>query len=310
MNQHFRNPVIWLTIILLAVAFHFDNNINHTIFRFWWIPIIAGFVYLQIRIVNDIACSAKSKQIFNGVSIIAVLLFVLLFNETATLFLCGIWMLITTATKLYLCRSAENSKKPFLTIGALISLSLLLLPVGVNMVSVKLPDLSGMTHFTIYNDFDDHPISAAHFYQRQVNFEEQWVNLSSTYFPEKNTDTLLLELRNDQDGVKFFIENIKYRHSLGLFDKTLYDIGAKNMHKITPHPASDATTITRPELGGIIVEDLAIDNRIWLQLPGISENSISNSDKIIIITMRLLFWLLVMTAVAVWRPRQSPRDRL
>ena len=218
-------------------------------------------------------------------------------------------MLTTTSTKLYLCRSTENSKKPFLIIGALVSLSLLLLPVGINMVSVKLPDLSGMTHFTIYNDLDDHPIPAAHFYQSRVNFEEQWINLSSKYFPEKNTAAPLLELRNDQEGVKFFIENIKYRHSLGLFDKTLYDINARNIQKITPHPASDTTIITHPKLGGIIIEGLAIDNKIWLQLPRIPEGSISTSDKATIITMRLLFWLLVIAAVAVWRPRQPPSKR-
>jgi hypothetical protein len=294
----------WIFAVLLALAFYLDSSISHPLLKFWWFPIVIGYLVLQLVIVQQVSLPERTRLWISTASGLFALYFVLYFNDSATVYLFGSWSLITMAIVFYQSETPRTSGRPFTVITALVAISLLLLPVGINRISIKLPSLSNQTHFTVFSERNSSTIPTAHLHQRIVSYEELEFQLSAKYYPGDKENAPLLQLRNDQDGVKFVLQDVRYRHVLGLFRKTFYSVDSMDMNQLTPLAESDDADISYPENGGIRIESLAIGDKVWLQLPKIPEGSIARKDKAMIVVARMLFWLLLVAIIVGWRPRK------
>jgi hypothetical protein len=295
----------WVFAVVLALAFHLDSAVSHPLLKLWWIPMVICYLILQLGIVQQVSLSERTRLWICITSGLFALYFVLYFNDSATIYLFGSWSLITMAIIFYQTEMSRSSRRPFAVIAMLVAVSLLLLPVGINRITIKLPSLSGQTHFTVFSDLNSRTIPSAHLHQRIVNYEELELQLSAKYYPGDKEKAPLLELRNDQNGVKFVLQDVSYRHVLGLFRKTFYSVDPMDMNQLTPLTESDEADISYPGNGGIRIENLAIDDAVWLQLPGIPKDAIAGKDKAAIVATRLLFWLLIFAIIFGWRPRKS-----
>ena len=265
----------WIFAVVLALAFYLDSSISHPLLKFWWFPIVICYLVLQLGIVQQVSLSERTRLWISISSGLFALYFVLYFNDSATVYLFGSWSLITMAIIFYQSEIPRPSSRPFTVIAALVAISLLLLPVGINRISIKLPSLSGQTHFTVFSELNSGTIPSAHLNQRIVNYEELEFQLSAKYYPGDKAKAPLLQLRNDQDGVKFVLQEVHYRHVLGLFRKTFFSVDPMDMNQLTPLAESDEADISYPGNGGIRIENLPIDGKVWLHLPGIPEGSIT-----------------------------------
>lgn len=180
--------------------------------------------------------------------------------------------------------------------------ALLLLPVGVNRITLQFPSLSGQTHFSLHQEIGDSPISSSHYYQRIANHEEQLIHIASEYYPSDSEHAPWLLIRDDQEKVIFVIQDIFYEHVLGLFKLSLYKIGETNMNKLILDPASDPVTFFYPENGGTRLENLKIGEEVWITLPKIPDGAIGTKEKGIVLLVRIVFWLLISLTIISWRP--------
>jgi hypothetical protein len=288
--------------LVLAVAFYTDTAISHPFLQFWWLPLLAGFWFSMTRINRSSTAPLLPKIIVTIGSGLSGLAFILLFNDTATAFLFFSWLLVALAGWFYTYPTRDNERKSMLVVSLVAALALLLLPVGVNRVTLQLPSLSGQTHFSLHQETGGSPISSAHYYQRIANHEEQIIHLASQYYPPGSKNAPLLEIRDDQEDVGFVIQDVFYEHVLGLFKLSLYKIGEANMSSLVLDPASDPVTFSYPENGGTRIEDVRIGDQVWIALPGIPADAIGPKETTIVLLVRILFWLLIGLTVTLWRP--------
>jgi hypothetical protein len=236
------------------------------------------------------------------VSGLAALVFILLFNDTTSAYLFGAWMLIGLVAWHYFFAVAGTSYKSLILVSVVSALALLLLPVGVNRITLKLPSLSGQTHFSLHQEIDDAPVASAHYYQRIVEYEELEIHLASQYYPMQADNAPWLQIRDDQEGVIFVIQDVIYEHVLGLFILSLHKIDETGMDSLVLDPASDPVTFFYPNNGGTRIEDLKIGGRAWIKLPAIPDDTIGAREIAIVLVVRLLFWLLICLTIIGWRP--------
>jgi hypothetical protein len=303
-------PII--PLLILTISLFINNDVTHGLLQFWWVPLVACLAFLHFRIIDHSRLSIGTLSIYCAISTLLTVIFVFVFNHTATIFLIGAWISITTALVMFtkIHSTDINNEKPrqiFLTIGILISISLLLLPVGVNQVLIKIPSLSGKTHFSIHNSQDSYSVPSSHHYQKVLNYEEVKINLSDNYFPDDDVDAPLLKLRNDQDGVRFVIQDIQYRHTLGFFSKTLYRVGESKVRTLKTIVKDDTVEVSYPGKGGMLIEKLPIESSIWIALPKFSKESVKPSYYALIYIVRLIFWIFMLIVITTWCPKRDQK---
>ena len=236
------------------------------------------------------------------VSGLAALVFILLFNDTTSAYLFGAWMLIGLVAWHYFFAVAGTSHKSLILVSVVSALALLLLPVGVNRITLKLPSLSGQTHFSLHQEIDDAPVASAHYYQRIVEYEELEIHLASQYYPMQADNAPWLQIRDDQEGVIFVIQDVIYEHVLGLFTLSLHKVDEFGMNSLVLDPASDPVTFFYPHNGGTRIEDLKIGGQAWIKMPAIPDSAIGTRETTLVLGVRLLFWILISLTIIGWRP--------
>ena len=288
--------------VLVGALFHWDNALDTSLLQFWWLPLLAAFFFFARCISNTGTHNLKASRVYIVAGFVVAAASIVLLNPFDTILLTGGWLLVSYAIWQYRSQSSPDSSRLTLKISVLISLSLVLLPISVNRVSIVLPSLSGQTHFTLVSEPDDRTIPGAHHYQSLVSYGEQRIRLSANNYFAHQSSPMLLQLSNDQDGVRFVIQDIIYEHAIGLFKLSIRKIRDDALLAVTLHPDSDPVNMTRPSPSGIMLTELAIDDKLWLMLPPLPPDAVSTSQHAGIIGARLLFWMILVWTITALSP--------
>ena len=290
---------------LLGLMFVWDNSVHHPVLQFWWVPLVLAYcVFLKRALSREYACRHAALGVVTGTLALGALC-IFAFNDTVTALLWGAWLLALGLVWNYLFHAGPTESGRLRTIGLLVAVSLLLLPVSVNRVSIILPSLSGQTHFTLQPEPGRITIPGAHHYQSIVNYEEQRIQLSAQNYFTLDDNDMYLQLENDQDGVRFVIQDIIYEHAIGLFKLSILKLRDAGLREIPLHPQSDPVNMSHPPSGGIRLTDLAIGDRLWLTLPGTKPGLVTVQQHLGIVGVRLLFWLVLCWGLNLFRPRRT-----
>lgn len=287
--------------IIIALTFIFGRSHNGLLEFIWWLPLVASLFVLQLRIASETKLSNFTKQTLILSSGFISWLSVVVFNHTGTVFFIGGWLLILYYYVVFMSGNEPNKTTSQLLFG-LVALALLLLPVDINRISIKLPSLSPLAYFSIHQVQGDQPILSSHYYQRLPSYEEMEVLLSAKYHPRNSSSAPLLKITSDQDGIVYVLQDIQYRHTLGLFKKTFFSVGEKNMSNLTVLPDSDPADIDYPEIGGMRIVNLWENETMWIQLPAMQDGALSFKDQSMVRLVRLLIWLFAFWVISSWRP--------
>ncbi|MGI9319027.1 MAG: hypothetical protein ACR2QW_17000, partial [bacterium] len=148
MSNVYKSLVALIALALL-IGFWQDNSIGSSLSLLWWIPIIVAYLYLCLN--SPIShLPPRLQYAVAGVSGVLILLSLYLFDDVLTVYLAGAIILFgLLVTRYLLDGDRSGSRRSQLAVVLLIAGSLLFLPVSVNRVVVKLPNLSAGTYLTL-----------------------------------------------------------------------------------------------------------------------------------------------------------------
>ena len=289
--------------LLQAAFFYSENEIQHAVYQFWWLPIVVIYLAFALKwLQNEQGNRLAAIVIVIAAGLLPVILG-WLFHDTMTTYLSGAWFLILAAIYFYL-HSTERAEavKYYRLTGALITISLILLPISINRISVKLPNLSADSYFAVYQSVDKKPIQSAHYFQRIDDHEDLKFYLVTQVYFEQPHEPPLLQLKIGREHIRILIQEIRYEYAVGFFKLSLFKMIGGELDQIKLAPESDPARFEVPPRIGAIIDQFKVGDTVWLQLPHMAEHEIELQQQAAVRVVRFLFWLLIWGAIIVWRP--------
>lgn len=298
---------IVLISILLLIGFWLDNEIDSPIFRFWWLPLIAAYIGLCVR--PQLASMPIIWGFLLGAGSGCMILVILVaFDDTLTVFLSGVVILFCHLALEYLGDNASSApaRFKFLTL-VLVAISLLILPISVNRVVVILPNLSAGTYLKLHGPEEELADLSAQFFNRIDYHHELTVSLGSQWYFQHPHQAPRLRIDILRDKIVVRIISIRYDTRLAFLHLPLFEISGQSL-MLLQAVDKGAPIRLRMEGDNLLIDRLTTDTPGWIQLPHMENHTLSSENHFLILLVRLAVWLLVCFGLIGWSPA-APRMR-
>lgn len=283
---------VGLASLALLVIFLLDNSIDGPVAWIWLVPIVIGYTLFCFG-ASVAAISNPWRLFFVIASGLLMSLVVLIFNDTLTIYLCGVILLSFHLAAVYSRKGGLLTSNRFeLIVILLVATSLLLLPVAINRVVVKLPNLSAGTYLTLYNDGDKSAGPGRQFFNRIDNHHELNVSLGSQLYFQQPHEPPRLRIDILRDKIVVRILSIRYDTRLAFLHLPLFNISGNSLESLKP-VGVDATYRLQMEQNNLLIDHLDTVSPAWVQLPHMDHHTVSIRDHVKVMLARLLVWLIV-----------------
>ncbi len=294
----------------LGVGFWLDNAILHPILQFWWLLLVAAFLLLCIQLPESRHRFIQPPLIVATTGVLA-LLSIWLLDDVMTIYVVGAIFVTAAGVGNYTATYPGTGfnqviDKPLMI---LIAITLVILPVSVNRILVKLPNLSAGTSITLLENKEAIADLDARFYNRINDKLEIEVYLGSQFYIDQPHEVPLLKIETGINKVVVRLLSISYEHRLAYVDLPLFEL--KEERLLDLQLVSDSAPVEM-EIDRIflLMSGFKVGDPVLLQLPHMDSHEVSLGNRLLIVVFRLLLWAIVCFSVVVWFPRERIEIRL
>ena len=299
--------MVALIASLLVVGFWIDNEIISPISRLWWLPLIAAYAGLTMGSRFALLPIPLRSSIAGGCGLL-MLLTLTIFDDILTIYLCGATILFCHLAAVFLVKNGSPpSARLMFVIIVLIAVSLFILPVSINRVVVKLPNLSAGTYLTLHESERASADLSAQFFNRIDDHHELTVDLGAQLYFQQPHQSPLLRIDIHRDKIVLRILSIRYDTRLAFLHLPLFEISGESLLslQVIDKGAPIRLQLERQKL---LIDRLEVDNPGWVQLPHMDIHTISGKNHFLILLVRLIVWIIVCFGLISWAPTAPKRD--
>ena len=270
---------------------------------FWWGGLVAGYLLVCLW---QPAQLHRFRLPITGVSGLLLLGVVYFYDATMTIYLSGVILLFVWILTRWLDGSSLGRQR-LIGVIVLVSLSLLVLPVPINRITVKLPNLSAGTYLTIYASPEQEPGLDSVFFNRLDDHQELLAGLGTQIWFTQETAAPLLKIDILREKIVVRILSITYETRVAYLDLPLFSVEGEALLQLSDSGLGQPFQHGM-EKNRLLIENLAVDKPAWIQLPPMEAHSLSAKDHAVIVLVRLLVWLIVALALLKWTPLSRRRN--
>lgn len=275
--------------------------------RFWWVTVVAAYGLLCLGS-PILRLHSRWQFLISATCGSLMLLSLLIFDDVITLYLCGAILLFGSLAALYLLNTpVGRSIRPHLGVVALIAVGLLILPIAVNRVVVKLPNLSAGTYLTLHASGDSKPGLSAQFFNRIDDHHELTVNLGTQLYFQQSHDAPQLRVDILRDKIVVRILSIRYDTRLAYVYLPLFEISGDSLSALE-EADMNASFGLKMEPGRLLIDRLDVATPAWIQLPHMEIHAMTTGQTAAALSARLLLWLFICIGLISWAPRNSAKE--
>jgi hypothetical protein len=290
-----------LSTLVLCVGLWLDNEILSPVLRFWWLAIVAG--YLAVCLLPPMTrLRVRWKlpmMVTGGVVILGI---IVLFDDTLTIYLTGVVLLFILLFAEYLDIDTEAGKSSSsISLVALVAFALLILPVAINRVVVKLPNLSADTYLTVYSTLNEQPDVNAVFSNLIDDHLELTVGLGTQFYFQQPHEAPLLKIEILREGIVVRILSISYQSRIAYLSLPLFHIEGDALERLVISSKGNRFNMEM-EGNRLLVNQLELTTPVWIQLPHMDSHKISLKNHALAVLVRWLVWLIICFALIKWCP--------
>lgn len=292
-----------LLVILFAaagsVAFWMDSQISHSPLQFWWLAIVAAYLLNCLDIaLRDLG--PRVRLLLAACSGLLILVCIHLFDDLLTAYLCATALVVSNLAGWHL-ETVQGAKQNRVTsvVLAMLVIALVLLPLSINRVEVRLPNLSAGTSLTLVTDSDERPSLDAEFVNRTDDHLPLTTYLGTQIYPGEGQSAPRLRIDIIRDFIVVRIISIRFQSHIGFIDTTLF--GAELERLIETN--KDAGYAMEMEGESLLITGLEVGQPAMIQLPAVDTYRFSLKERILSTVIRLLLLALIWYAVLAWAPR-------
>lgn len=288
------------SLILAAIlggGYWLDSDISSIPGRFWWGGLVAAYLLLGL--------SRRYWRHPLALPLIAGAGLVMLgagwfYDDMMTAYVSGAVMLFIVVVVRHLCGWSNNRRLP-LAITGLVALSLVLLPVSVNRITVKLPNLSGGSYLTIATSPNQAPRTDARFFNRLDYHQELHAGLGTQIWFGQEHDPPLLRIDILREKIVIRIISIIYETRVAYLDLPLFTLEEKDLLRLTDSGLGQPFR-HQMENDVLLIDNLIVDRPAWIQLPHMEDHDLPLVSRLAVILARLLIWSMIAFAILRWVP--------
>jgi len=300
MSARYKFGVV-LTSFFLVFVFLFDNTIVGPIGWLWWIPLVIGYIWLCAK-TSVLRLPPHWRSIVAFGCGFVMMLTALIYDDILKIYLCGVIILFGFLAARYLDPDSDISSSRFqITVMVLVTISLLVLPVSINRVVVKLPNLSAGTYLTLYDSSEKNTDLSAQFFNRIDDHHELTVSLGSHWYFQQPHQAPRLRIDILRENIVVRILLIRYDARLAFLYLPLFEISGDSL-SVLETVENSAPYRLQMEQNNLLIDRLEPDRPAWIQLPHMDDHTLSIWDHAKILLVRFLLWLMVCFGMISWAP--------
>jgi len=304
------NILVAFFAAVLGVGFWLDNAILHPILQFWWLFLVAAYLLLCVQL-------PESRHRFILPSLIVTttaaltLLSIWLLDDVMTIYVVGAVFLIASGVGNYAAAYPGTAVNQVVNrpLVILIALTLVILPVSVNRILVKLPNLSAGTTLTLLENRNAVANLDARFYNRINDKLEIEVYLGSQFYVDQPHELPQLKIETGINKVVVRLLSISYEHRLAYVDLPLFELKEEGLLTLAPTDESAPIEMALDRIF-LLMTGFKVGDPILLQLPDMGDQEVSLGNRALIVLFRLLLWGMICFAITVWLPCERIEIRL
>ncbi len=287
---------------MIGASFWFDNAITHPILQFWWLLLVAAYVACCLTLPESVHRFISRIQIA-VVSAVFVLTSIWVFDDIMTIYFSGVILLVSWGLGAY-AATANGLQTDALnrTVMVLVSVALVILPVSVNRILVKLPNLSAGTSITLYESEGITPNLDDRFYNRMNDKLEIEVYLGSQIYFEQPHEAPKLKIETSIAKVVVRLLSISYQHRLAYMDLPLLELTGEELLQVKLSERGGTVDMEMDRIF-LLLSGFKVGEPVWLTLPSLESIELDTMNRLLIGFFRLLLWLVICFATSVWLPR-------
>ena len=291
--------LVLLSAIALSAGFWLDNPILHPVLRWWWVFLVAAFIVVSLQ------SPLRSQPPAHRNLIVlccagSMMAFILFTSSTMLIYLAGTILLLAWIVATRLNRTVANVAQgsPWLLI-VLIAIALGLLPIAINRVQVRLPNLSAGTLLTLYQSSDDSPLLDAQFYNRINDHQEIVASLGTEILFQQPHDAPLLQIQILRPKIVVRLVSIEYETRLAYYRLPLFRLTGERLLQLQVAEQS-APFNMQMDHGRLLIDQLSTSHPAMIQLPHMDDHSIPYSSRAVVVGARILLWLMICFGLMKW----------
>ena len=296
--------LIAILATVIGIGFWIDNEITHPIMQFWWLALPLACL-VSYRTLPEYGVTWIGRTSVAIISALLIILCLVALDDLMVIYLVGVICLVTCCTSDYMVgESSDRGNASVVAVVIAVLLTLLVLPVSVNRILVKLPNLSAGTTLTLSESRDQLPKLDARFYNSINDHLEIETYLGSQYYLGQDYQPPLLRIDTTIKKVVIRLLSISYQHRLAYVDLPLFEIEDEDFSRVEIAENSGPARLGKDRIY-LLVDKMVPGESVWLQLPGIEGLKISLLDRALVVIFRWLFWGMLVLAILVWAPRRN-----
>jgi hypothetical protein len=300
MSARYKSGVV-LTSLSLSLIFLIDSSIIGFVGWLWWIPLVIGYIWLCVKS-PVVHLSPHWRFIVAFGCGVMMMLIALVYDDILTIYLCGVTILFGFLAARYLDPDSVISSSRFqITVMVLVTISLLILPVSINRVIVKLPNLSAGTYLTLYDSIKKDADLSAQFFNRIDDHHELTVSLGSQWYFQQPHQAPRLRIDILREKIVVRILSIRYDARLAFLHLPLFEISGDSL-SVLEAVEPGAPYRLQMEQNNLLVDRLEPGKPAWIQLPHMDDHTLSVWDHAKVLLVRALLWLMVCFGMISWAP--------
>jgi hypothetical protein len=301
-------PIVYSILVIvvgaaLAAGHYLDNDIPGGFGAWWWVGLVAAWL------VAGFSGMLRQAPYRVPIAVIAGLLLGLIirfYDATMTAYLSGAVMLFALLLGRRLAGGQAGRAAALVTLGVAISLTWM--PVPLNRVTVKLPNLSAGTYLSLYTAPDRKPLQDGRFFNRLDDHQELIVGLGTQIWFGTPHDAPLLKVDILREKIVLRFISVRYETRIAYLDLPLFSLEGEELMRLADSGIGQPFGL-QMEKNRLLIDRLRVDNPAWIQLPHMDDHALPLKNHAAVILIRLLVWLIVVLGLIRWSPLPMGRVR-
>ena len=287
-------------VFVLGAAFcagwYLDNEIPGGFGAFWWLGLVVAWF---IVVLSPALRQARYRVLMVSVAAIVLGIIILFYDATMGTYLSGVVLLLMLLLARHLGGGAGGRAPTWAALA--IALSLTWMPIPLNQVTIKLPNLSAGTYLSLYATPDREPLQDGRFFNRLDDHQELLVGLGTQIWLDYPFPAPLLRVDILREKIVIRIMAISYESRIAYLDLPLLSVEGEALMGLKDSGLGAAFG-TQMEKGRLMIDRLQVDNPAWIELPDLDNQQVSLKNRIVVILVRVLVWLIVAAGLLLWSP--------
>lgn len=288
----------------LGAGFWFDNAIAHSVYQYWWVWLVLGYIVFCWQLPKT-SHRSINRMLIATVSAAILLLVIWYFDDVMTIYVTGIVYLTAWGVG---CYSTSSRDGQFSTLNrpvtVLVTIALIVLPISINRILVKLPNLSAGTTIALQESESSKPDLDAIFYNRINDKFEIEVYLGSQIYFQQPHETPKLKIETTIPKVVVRLLSVSYQHRFAYLDLPLFELTEDDLLRLELTSDGVSVEIVRDRIF-LLLSGFQVNEPVWLKLPHMESHEINLANQGLIVFFRVLIWLVICFGIAIWLPKPA-----